>query len=159
MRLTGPEPLIKADDARYNCIRMKKNRKVSGLILLCLGLALCVLARGLFCFSRDSEKDVMLMAVLSEETGEEKKDAPLFVERRFMAAAPVSDSQRGLRIFLFGLIVMLFFFIHNNEVSSGCTFFCPRDRRFFKKPLIARFLGGRGPPPVLLEQVVFLHYN
>ncbi|MDR1586327.1 MAG: hypothetical protein LBS57_02590 [Treponema sp.] len=121
---------------------MKKFRKV--LHLISLGLVLCVLGRGLFRFSRDSGKGVMLMTVLSEETGKEKKDTPW----RFIAAAPAGmpDSQRGLRIFLFGFIVTLFFFTHNNAAFLDCTFLCPRDRRFFKKPLIARFLGGRGPP-------------
>jgi hypothetical protein len=77
-----------------------------------------------------------------------------------VAVAPVSDSRQTLRIFLFCFITALFFFAHNNGAFPVCTFLCPRDRRFFRKPLIARFLGGRGPPlSSSLEQVVFLHYN
>jgi hypothetical protein len=138
--------LITTNPPGYNCIRMKEYGKVLRLVLLCLGLALSVLGRGMFFLNRDQAKGVMVMAVLSEE--EEAPPQVSFVERRFMAVAPANmpDFRQGSRLSLSGFIAVLLFFIYRDMVSFVFSriYFCAG--RFFRAPVLACFLGGRGPP-------------
>ncbi|MDR1318724.1 MAG: hypothetical protein LBJ90_03790 [Treponema sp.] len=124
---------------------MKEFGKVLRLLLLCLGLALCILGRGMLSFTGNRAKDVMVMTVLSEETENEKEALPLVL---FRALAPVNmpDSRQGLRTLLFSFFAALFLFLYRDTASFVCIFLYLHDKWFFRAPVMACFLGGRGPP-------------